>query len=75
MGNYTNFLTIFDENSIEKLIFTMYAMKWEILLNKLLLKIEYLEMISDFYSNISHFGGGGISPVSPDYITEIYIKS
>ena len=52
LGNFEKFLKIFDENSMEKLNFSIF---WE----NLLLKIETSEITSLFYNNSFRFGGGG----------------
>ena len=57
LGNFEKFLKVFDENSIEKLIFIFYF------LENLLLKIEPSEITPFFYNNF--FAFGGISPLFP----------
>ena len=51
-------LKIFEENSIEKMIFLLF-------LEKLLRKIEPWKITSDFHNNFLDFLGGGTFPFSP----------
>ena len=57
LGNFEKFLTVFDENSIEK-------MEFLIILGKLLLKIELSE-ITPFSPTIFSVSGKGNFPPSP----------
>ena len=60
---FDKILKVFDENSIEKLIFLLYFSE------RFLLKIEPLELTS-FFSNIFSGSGGGLNPsIPPAYST------
>ena len=57
LGNFEKILEIFEENSIEKMIFLLF-------LERLLLNIEPWKITPDFYNNFSLFRGGAF-PCSP----------
>ena len=67
LGNFEKILKIIDENSIEKLNFSLF-------LEKLWLKIEPSEIASFFYNNLFQFRGGDVPSVPPTYAFA-YVKS
>ena len=72
VGNFEKFLKIFDENSMEKLYFSIFC-------ENLLLKIETSEITSLFYNNFFRFGGFKPPTPLPAYATVLestnYLKS